>query len=448
MTVEDYRRVADRIAAEIAAGRLRPGERLPPQRALARRLAIADSTATRVYAELVRRGLVVGEVGRGTFVRAARPAAAPALTQPAATRIDLELNYPMVEGQTERLAAGLERLRRPDVLEAALRPMGAGGTPGAREAAAAVLAGPGWSPDPGHILFSGNGRQAMAGAVSALVPTGGRLAVEELTYPVIKAIAGRLGITLVPVATDEHGLVPGALADAHGRTPVQAVYVQPTLHNPYGTTMPPHRRAELAGVLDELGLYAVEDAVWAFLDGDAPAPLAASAPGRTILVDSLSKRLAPGLTAGFAVTPPDLLDRVGAALRTGAWTPAGYALEAAAGWLADGTVTALSEAKRADAAYRQEIAGRELADAALRTAAHSYFCWWDLPAPWRAETFVAAAARRGIAVTPAAAFVVGSGAAPHAVRIGLASPPPGVLADALRTLAAIARGTPDDAALD
>ncbi|MFD0904903.1 PLP-dependent aminotransferase family protein, partial [Actinomadura sediminis] len=78
----------------------------------------------------------------------------------------------------------------------------------------------------------------------------------------------------------------------------------------------------------------------------------------------------------------------------------------------------------------------------------SYFCWWELPAPWRAETFVAAAARRGIAVTPGAAFAAGAGAAPRAVRLMLASPPPEGLARALGVLADIAAGSPDDSPVD
>uniref|UniRef100_UPI0015F12475 GntR family transcriptional regulator n=2 Tax=Streptomyces TaxID=1883 RepID=UPI0015F12475 len=103
--MDDFRGIADRIALDIARGRLRAGQRLPPQRAFARRHGIAASTAGRVYAELVRRGLVVGEVGRGTFVRAAR--AAPqgqALVEDGAARVNLELNYPSVPGQSELLA--------------------------------------------------------------------------------------------------------------------------------------------------------------------------------------------------------------------------------------------------------------------------------------------------------------------------------------------------------
>ncbi|WP_395105780.1 PLP-dependent aminotransferase family protein [Actinomadura sp. SCN-SB] len=446
--MDDFRRVADAVAADIAAGRLRPGQRLPPQRAFARRHGIANSTATRVYGELAKRGLVVGEVGRGTFVRAAAPGAAsgPALVEPSTARVDLEFNYPVVDGQAERLAAGLARLLRPDVLDAALRPIGPSGTPVARAAAAGFLPG---RVDPERVLFSGNARQAIAGAVSALVPTGGRLAVEEVTYPVVKAIAARLGVTLVPVATDRDGLRPEALAEAHRRAPFQAVYVQPTLHNPYGTTMPQGRRAALAAVLDDLGLTAIEDATWAFLHADAPPPLAATAPDRTIFIDGLSKRLSPGLTIGFAVPPPHLADRVATALRSGAWTPTGYALEAATGWLTDGSAEAVAQAKREDALARRRIAAARLPRDAVRAAPCSYYCWWELPAPWRAETFVAAAARHGIAVTPGAAFMVGpgprgDGRTPGAVRIGLASPPPGVLADALDTLARLARSSPED----
>ena len=64
----EYIRLADAVAADIAGGALKPGDRLPPQRTFAYERKIAASTASRVYTELLRRGLVIGEVGRGTFV--------------------------------------------------------------------------------------------------------------------------------------------------------------------------------------------------------------------------------------------------------------------------------------------------------------------------------------------------------------------------------------------
>ena len=47
----------------------RPGGRLPTQRVLARQLGVTLTTVTRAYVEAQRRGLLNGEVGRGTFVR-------------------------------------------------------------------------------------------------------------------------------------------------------------------------------------------------------------------------------------------------------------------------------------------------------------------------------------------------------------------------------------------
>ncbi|MGI5271178.1 PLP-dependent aminotransferase family protein [Nonomuraea sp. CA-218870] len=441
--MDDYRRVADEVAAEIAAGRLRPGDRLPTQRDFARRRAIAASTAARVYKELVRRGLTVGEVGRGTFVRAAAPSLDPALAEPAGSRVDLELNFASVPEQTGLLAESLAPLLRPDVLASSLGPVGAAGTAPARGRVAELLAHGDWRPDPERVLFAGNGRQAIAAAMAALAAPGARVGVEELTYPVVRAIAGRLGVTLVPLAVDAAGLVPEAVEAAVRKTPLDALYLQPTLHNPLSRTMPVTRRAELADLLTRLDLYAVEDAIWSFLRPDLP-PLAALAPGRTVLVDSLSKRLAPGLTLGFAVVPASLGAGVSTALRSGGWTPMRFALDAATRWLSEGVVGAVAGAKRREAAARQALVARHLGEFALDSDPHSFSCWWELPPPWRADTFVAAAARHGIAVTPAAAFAVGRRRAPNAVRLGLASPPADVLARALATLADLARSTPDD----
>ncbi|MFJ5729071.1 aminotransferase-like domain-containing protein [Streptomyces paradoxus] len=438
--MSDYRRIADRIADDIATGRLRPGQRLPPQRAFARRRGIAPSTAGRVYGELVRRGLVVGEVGRGTFVRAAPDGpAGQALTEPgpAAAPVNLELNYPVAPGQPELLAPVLTPLLRPDVLAEALLPAAATGTEAAREAAATLLTTPAWRPAPERLLFTGNARQAIAAVLASLVRPGGRVGVEQLTYPLVKEIAARLGITLVPLAGDAAGLLPEAVAAAHRSAPLSALYVQPTLHNPTSLTTSRSRLLQLAQLVHDLNLPVVEDRIWSFLrePGD---PLAVHAPALTHVVDGLSKRVAPGLTAGFLVVPPHRVAAVGDAVRSGGWSAGRFALEAAVRWTAQGTVARLVEAKRADAVRRQRILAEELAGFAVRSDPGAYFAWWELPAPWRADTFTAAAAAHGIAVTPGPAFAVAPGHTPDAVRLGLASAPEPDLRRALRTLAHVA----------
>ena len=108
------------------------------------------------------------------------------------------------------------------------------------------------------------------------------------------------------------------------------------------------------------------------------------------------------------MVPAARADDLARALRSGAWTAGRFNLEAAVRWAADGTVAAIGAAKRADAAERYELVRRHLGGFRVRSDPAAYYCWWELPAPWRAETFAAAAAERlGIAVTPGTAFAVG-----------------------------------------
>src|SRR5262249_12632522 len=65
-----YLAIADAIARDVEADVLKPGDRLPTHRDLARSVGVTVGTVTRAYAEASRPGLTSGEVGRGTYVRA------------------------------------------------------------------------------------------------------------------------------------------------------------------------------------------------------------------------------------------------------------------------------------------------------------------------------------------------------------------------------------------
>src|SRR5438128_9810110 len=68
------RQVAEQIRAQSLAGTLRPGERLPSVRELARELAVNVNTVFRVYERLAADQLIEMRHGDGSFVRD-RPAA-------------------------------------------------------------------------------------------------------------------------------------------------------------------------------------------------------------------------------------------------------------------------------------------------------------------------------------------------------------------------------------
>jgi DNA-binding transcriptional MocR family regulator len=346
--------------------------------------------------------------------------------------------------QSALIAKSLQALNRTEAIEAALKQVTSGGTPLARSIAAEYLArqGRGWSPKPDQLIFTANGRQCIAAILAAIVPPGGRCGVEALTYPFIKGIAGRLGITLVPLAMDEHGVRPDAIQKAHRDAHLSAVYLQPAIQNPLGVTMPPARRADVLRVVEKLDLLVIEDTVYGFL-ADEP-PLATLAPDRCIVFESLSKKVAPGLSIGMIVPPLALREPIMAAVRTGGWPAIGFAFTAALELMRDGTVAELARLKRIDAQQRQRIATAHLAGFQVQTNSNAYHLWLTLPSHWRSQTFVAAAARRDIALTPSTTFAAAPGHAPNSVRLALAAPPIEQLDWALRALTEILKGREED----
>ena len=241
MSKSEYLKLADTVAAEIAEGTLKPGDRLPPQRNFAFERKIAVSTASRVYAELLRRGLVVGEVGRGTFISAcARRCGA---SEPRGIRIDLEFNYPMLPDQTALIAKSLEGLEKPGALDAALRQATSVGTPAVRSVAAIPVAGR-MVPRPRTACVHRqraaehcrrarrsctHGRPLRRGGFDLPLHQGDR---RPARYFAGAAGDGRRRRPAHPVQK------------AHREAHLSAIYIQPAVQNPLGMTMPPTRRAD------------------------------------------------------------------------------------------------------------------------------------------------------------------------------------------------------------
>src|SRR5260221_9259749 len=92
-----YLAIVEALAGDVANGVLGPGSRMPTHRDLADRLGMTVGTVSRAYAEAARRGLVSGEVGRGTFVRSrSLPGQGGELRS--SGLLDLSQNHPPPEG--------------------------------------------------------------------------------------------------------------------------------------------------------------------------------------------------------------------------------------------------------------------------------------------------------------------------------------------------------------
>lgn len=417
-----YLAIVQALTEDIASGALREGTRLPTHRSLAEHLGVTVGTVSRAYSEAARRGLVSGEVGRGTFVRGETSEAlghAPEGAEPDGP-IDLAQNHPPEPtAQPQRLAL-LDALaalaRRADVSRLLDYPP-AGGSASDREAGASWVARAGVEARPEDVLVCTGSQHGLTVLLATLLEPGSVLLTEALTYSGLRAVAGLLHLRLRAVAIDADGMRPDALADASRETGAKAVYLIPTLHNPTTAMMPEERRREIVAVARTHDLALVEDDVHGLLPEKRPLPLAALAPERSYYLTSTSKTLAPGLRIAYVRAPPSKVARLAASLRATTWAIAPLTAAIASSWIRDGSADRLLRARRDEARARQAITRERLAHADLDAHPEAYYVWLRLPEPWRADTFVAEARASGVLVTPAEAFAVQRDPVVHAVRL-------------------------------
>lgn len=432
-----YKELVDQLAADIRAGRLRPGTRLPTHRDLAAREGLALVTATRVYAELQAMGLVSGETGRGTFVKEALPRGQGIdLHAWSADTVDLSFNYPSSPGQADLLRAALRQLAAAGDLESLLRYQPHGGREHERATVARHLASRGLIASVETTLLVSGAQHGLATTAMALLEPGDLVAVDALTYPGFKLAAEANRLELAPIPAAGHGSDLDALAALCKRRRVRAVYAMPTLHNPLGWVMSARRRRELVAIARQHGLILIEDAAYAFLAEGAPPPLAALAPETTVYVSSLSKSVATGLRVGFVCAPREWVPKLERAIRATTWNTAATMTAIACGWMEDGTVARLEDDKRRDASLRQGLAAEVLGR--LKRISHpaSYFVWLPLAQEVRADAVAMALLRERISVSTAHPFAT-SAHVPHAIRLALGSVDLATLKRSLETVARV-----------
>ncbi|HCL4203437.1 TPA: PLP-dependent aminotransferase family protein [Pseudomonas aeruginosa] len=428
-----YKRLVDAFAADIRSGILSPGTRLPTHRQLAAREGVALVTASRVYAELETMGLVSGETGRGTFVRETALPPGQGIDQPAAAAgmADLNFNHPSLPGQAELLRGALRQLASAGDLEALLRYQPHAGRQHERAIVARHLACRGLSVEASEVLMVSGAQHGLAATVMALLQPGDVVAVDTLTYPGFKVLAEAHRLELAPIPASGQGPDLDALERLCRSRRVRAVYAMPTLHNPMGWVMSLQQREQLVSIARKHGLLIIEDAAYAFLAEDPPAPLAFLAPEITVYVSGLSKSVATGLRVGFVTAPTHWVPMIERAIRATIWNTPGVMTAIACGWIEDGTVARLEAEKRRDAMSRQALARKMLSGLQYLGHPASYFLWLPMPEEVRADQVAMALLRSNVSVSTAEPFAV-SAHVPHAIRLALGSVGPDVLQVALK----------------
>lgn len=416
-----YQAIAAAIAEDVDSGKLLPGEPLPTQRELASRLGVALTTVTRGYGEAERRGLVSGEVGRGTFVQ--RGLAVPGLPDSELGEpdlVDLTVNSIFPRTHARRVAEVVSAVALGPGGERNLNYVPSAGEERHRRAGAEWISRTGLEARADRVVVTCGAQHAMSVTLGTICDPGDLVLTAEFTYSGMKSLANHYHFGLKGVAADDQGLRPDAFEKACRADDVTALYCMPSIQNPTATVMSAERRKEIASIAQRFDVLIVEDDSYGYLVDETP--LSAYAPTRSFYITSAAKAIVPGLRVGYIVAPPEAIGRLAGAICTTVWMASPLLAEVMTRCIADGLADEIVNWKREEITERQRMATELLSGLQYSTHPQSQHLWLNLPSPWRADDFTAQARLRGVAVTPHGEFVIGRAPEKHAVRLCLGWP--------------------------
>ena len=410
-----YEAIANALGEDIASGNLKPGEKLPTQRDLAKRLAVTIGTVGRAYALAEKRGWISPEVGRGSFVRIFQLSADG---NGDSSVIDLGLNLPPATRHPDLYAQTLSQISRSTSIRTLFGSSPVESFLRHRCAAAKWLSDriPCSSDD---VLICSGTQNALVATLATVTRPGDSVLVEELTFPGMIAAAKLLHLKLVPVAMDNEGIVPAELARAAKKAGV--LYCVPTNQNPTTATMSLNRRQEIVRVSAQKKLLVIEDDVYGKLVENAPAPIASLLPDQSILICSLAKTMSVGLRIAFVRVPVTHRELMITNLRASNFFPPPLMSEIATNWIDDGTANRLLLELRETARRRQQIAREVFGQLIAGSEPVGNHIWINLPKNWTAEMLARAASENGVSLYTADTFAVDESRKHNAVRLALGS---------------------------
>lgn len=432
-----YLGIVEALEADIRSGRVAPGERLPPQRAIAEALEVDLTTVTRAFNEARRRGLVEAQAGRGTFIREAPNGGEPAGL--GHSLIDLSMNIPPQPAQPD-----FRKILPQTIASILAGPRGlltlhyqeSTGTAPDRHAAATWLGQRLEGVTADRVVVAGGAQSALFAVCDLVLRRGDLILAGEMTYPGLKAVAAQQGLALEPLAMDADGIRPDAFEKACRERAPKALYVIPAMDNPTTATLPETRRRALAQTARQHGVSIIEDDPYAPLRPERTVAMASLAEDITWHIATLSKGVTPALRVAYVAAPGagHALRLAGVLRATNLMAPP-LMSAVASRWIADGTLDEITRAIRAENAARQKLAAAILGDFRFAADPHGHHLWLRLPDRWRASEFAGHADRAGVSIVPSSTFAVAANPA-EAVRISLGvAPDHGALEDGLAQLA-------------
>ena len=325
--MKHYERYAEDIAALIAQGSLRVGDRLPSVRAASASRGLSASTIFEAYYQLEARGLIHARPRSGYYVSAPplvrRPQ--PAMSQPASVSVNVAINDLVFEilnlsrhpdlvplgsafpdpslfplGKLGRSLASAVRKLSPDQMVQDL----SSGSLRLRQHLARRYATDGLNIAPEELVITNGAMEALNLCLQAVTQPGDLVLVESPTFYAALQALERLKLRAFEVATDPStGLDLGALEAALAQQPVRACWLMSSFQNPLGSLMPESKKQAIAQLLARYQVPLIEDDVYGELYFGTRKPLPITAfdtEGWVLHCASFSKCVAPGYRVGWA----------------------------------------------------------------------------------------------------------------------------------------------------
>ncbi|WP_438970930.1 PLP-dependent aminotransferase family protein [Methylophaga sp.] len=402
-----YLGIVQALEADIYAGRIKPGDRLPPQRTIAEALDVDLTTVTRAFNEARRRGLVEGNKGRGTFIRGA---VEQKLLSDKQSLLDLSMNNPPQPDSAnlqQRIPDGIAGLIADQRRMLQLHYQDSAGNPVDREAAAFWLQSKTKHLVAERVLISGGAQSALYAICRHLLKQGDVLATAEYTYPGIKAVCVQIGCNLQPITTDQDGIVPEAFEAICQNQAIKALYLIPALDNPTTVTMPLERRKKIVAIARRFNVAIIEDDPYSPLQATPVESFVSLMPELTWYIATLSKCATPALRVAFVITPQsDGVEKVAAVIRATQLMAPPLMCALVTRWIYDGTLDDIALAIRHENNARQKQAAKLLEGQSYQADQDGHHLWLRLPGNWRAKEFASHAEKLGVSIVPSNSFSI------------------------------------------
>jgi GntR family transcriptional regulator/MocR family aminotransferase len=330
--------VFHQLRGAIVSGDLRPGDRLPATRELARALHVSRTTVSVAYDRLMGEGFLVARVGSGTFVSddvgtAPSEVGAPAgalqprkvwaaisnpLGGPLFAPFDFRCGLPDL---TKFPYESWRRLVAREIRPGDPRRSSYGESAGQSDLRAALARHLAVSravrATADDVVVTNGLQQAVDLVARVMLEPGDRVAVEDPGYPPPRSLLHSMGMDVVAVPVDAEGLVVDAIPPA-----TRLVIVTPSHQFPLGHVMSLRRRVALLQWADRQDAAILEDDYDSeFRFGGRPVePLQSlDTRGRVVYAGSFSKTMLPALRLGFLVVPASIRSAVRTAKHVTDW---------------------------------------------------------------------------------------------------------------------------------